>query len=84
MCLWKKFNAIWSYMHIMHQGTISGSGLSQKSVLYFIYQKFPHFPHFHLGIVHFHFIIIIHCIVYISIHFIHCRLIAHVADVYCL
>ena len=20
MCLWKKFNAIWSYMHIMHQG----------------------------------------------------------------
>ena len=77
----ENFKAIWSYMHIMHKGTISGSGISQKFVLYFIYQRFPHFPHLHLGIVHFHFVIIIHCNVYISFHFVPCRLSAHVANV---
>ena len=31
--------SIWSYIHIKHKDTIFVSGLSQKSVLYFIYQR---------------------------------------------
>ena len=67
---------------IIHAYNASGSGLSQKSVLYFIHQIFPRFRHFDLGIVCFYSIIIIHCIVSFSFHFVPCRLIAHVANVY--
>ena len=33
MCQWKKIKATWPYVHIMHKGTISGLGLSQKAVM---------------------------------------------------
>ena len=29
----ENFKAIWSYVHIMHKGTIPGLGLSQKVVM---------------------------------------------------
>ena len=62
------FKAIWSYVHIMHKGTIPGLGLSQKVVMQFIHQMFPHFPHFHASIVYFHLFFILHCIVHTIFH----------------
>ena len=81
MCLWKMFQAIWSYIHTTHEDTIPGSCLSQKCVFYSIHQRLPYF---HLDIAHFHFIVIIHSIA-CSI-FPHCLLSpnSHVARVYCL
>ena len=42
-CVYGNVEAIWSYLHIIHKDTISCLGLSQKAVIWFIHQRFPHF-----------------------------------------